>query len=67
MPDEITVRENETCFEISRPDNDLLEGFQAVSILMYRPEGEDYKFCQGSESLPVSLVDDDGRLFKLYT
>ena len=57
---EITVSENETCFEISRPDNDLLEGFQAVSLVLYRPDREGYKLCQSSLSLPIGLEDDDG-------
>ncbi len=61
LPSELIVNANSSCFEVTAVDDDLLEGFEAKLLLLYKPTGERYHICEDSAILPVSVVDNDGK------
>ncbi len=65
LPSELIVNAQSNCFEVTAVDDDLLEGFEAKILLLYKPNGERYHICEDSAILPVSVVDNDGK-FIMY-
>ncbi len=61
LPSELIVNAQSNCFEVTAVDDDLLEGFEAMILLLYKPNGERYHICEDSKVLPVSVVDNDGK------
>ena len=48
------------CFEVTAIDDDLLEGYEPVYILLYKPDDENYTFCLDKSVLSVWIADNDG-------
>lgn len=60
LPAEVVIGKDSMCFNVTAIDDDLLEGFEFVYILLYNPNDEDYDFCPDKSVLSILVADNDG-------
>ena len=60
LPTLVEIGEGSMCFNVTAIDDDLLEGYEPVYILLYNPDNDNYNFCPDKSALSVWIADNDG-------